>query len=72
MKERDHDIAIDNHGTIVLLWATSQRGCSWLKHNTADDATWWGGHGTYGALVCEPRYVGDIVQGALADGLGVK
>ncbi len=69
------DIVIENHGTLYLLWPQSEAGEQWLRGHTAKDAQWWGpGRGglTRGALVVEPRYVADIVAGAIADGLEVR
>ncbi len=70
-----YDIKVENHGTIVLLWPQSERGEQWLREHTNPNATWWGpGRGglTRGALVVEHRYVADIVNGAISDGLAVQ
>lgn len=68
------DIRVENHGTLYLLWPLSADAEKRLREHTAKDAQWWGpGRGglTRGALVVEPRYVADIVAGAVADGLAV-
>jgi hypothetical protein len=66
------DLLVENHGTLFLLWPQSQAGGQWLREHTTKDAQWWGpGRGglTRAALVVEPHYVADIVEGAVADGL---
>jgi hypothetical protein len=60
------DILIENHGSILLLRPTSSSGLDWLEANIQPDAVTFGD-----AVVCEPRYVSDIVRGARADGLAV-
>jgi hypothetical protein len=60
------DILIENHGSLFLLRPVSSIGHDWLDANIQPDALKFGG-----AIVCEPRYVSDIVLGAQADGLAV-
>lgn len=60
------DIAIQNHGSIVLLRPCTPAGDAWLDEHLAEDRQRWGA-----ATVCEPRYVRDIVDGARDDGLVV-
>jgi len=43
-------LAIENHGSVVLLRPLTRLARRWLEEQT--DGTWWGG-----ALVVEPRYV---------------
>jgi hypothetical protein len=62
------DIRVENHGTLFLLHAESITGLEWLESSVDMDARWW----TARALVVEPRYVRDIVAGAIADGLEVR
>jgi hypothetical protein len=59
------DIRVQDHGSIVLLWPDTDRAKEWVEANVAYEQTW--GH----AIVVEPRYLGDIVEGARNDGLGV-
>ena len=61
------DIEVQNHGSIILLVPLTDAGDQWLHENTGEEATWYGG-----ALAVEPRYVTDIVDGAVGDGLVVK
>jgi len=61
------DIVVYDGGTGVVLRPTSRRGTRWLTEHIAPDAL------RLGAAVCvEHRYVGDIVAGAVADGLVVR
>jgi hypothetical protein len=61
------DIAVENHGSLVLLDPLSQRAAQWLHDVVSEGAQWWGR-----ALVVEPRYVVDIVRGAVENGLRVR
>jgi hypothetical protein len=60
------DIVIENHGSIVLLHPVTPAGRAWLDENC--DRSGYQPF-TGGALLCEPRYVGDIVVGAADAGL---
>jgi hypothetical protein len=60
------DIQFENHGSLFLLRPVSSIGRDWLDTNIEPDALTFGD-----AVVCEPRYVSDIVLGAQADGLAV-
>lgn len=53
---------VEDHGTIVLLCPETAAETGWLDEHVAEDAMWWGG-----GLVCEPRYVGDILAGMARD-----
>jgi hypothetical protein len=61
------DIRVDSHGSIILLHPATETAADWLRDHVAEDAQWWAG-----ALVVEPRYVEDIVNGAREDGLEVR
>jgi hypothetical protein len=63
------DIRVENHGSIVLLRPASAAGREWLEANCDRS-----GHQPFtgGTLLCEPRYVADIVAGARAVGLEVR
>ena len=68
MARRDpRDIVIEDHGSLILLRPLNDGADKWLREHTAEDAQWFGG-----ALVVEPRYVSDIVNGAINDGLVVR
>jgi hypothetical protein len=55
------DIRVENHGSVVLLRPATAAGREWLEAN--------GDHGGYqpftgGTLLCELRFVADIVAAA--------
>jgi len=61
------DLLVHGEGSIYLLRPTSRRGRRWVDARiTADHSEW------AGAIVVEHRYIGEIVRGALADGLLVR
>ena len=64
---RATDLLVHGHGSVYLLRPTSRRGRRWVDVRIAADRTEWAG-----ALVVEHRYIGEIVRGALADGLQVR
>jgi hypothetical protein len=61
------DLLVHGHGTLYLLRATSRRGQRWVNERVTDDRQEWAG-----AVVVEHRFIGDIVRGAIADGLRVR
>jgi len=67
-RENKHvDIQIENHGSIVMLHMLTTTAKEWVKEHTGEEAQFFGN-----ALVVEPRYVRDIIQGAINDGLIVR
>jgi hypothetical protein len=60
------DLTIQNEGSIFLLRASTDAGRTWIEANIPDDAQTFGG-----AVVVEHRYIADITQGAINDGLEV-
>jgi hypothetical protein len=65
--EQHRDVEVSFHGSINLLTPLSRRAEDWLAENVGDEENqWWGD-----ALVTEPRYTADIVQGMIDDGLAV-
>ena len=60
------DIRMENHGSIWLVSGTTPAGKDWLAENVAFEQFM----GNAGAV--EPRYVGDIAQGAQDAGLLVQ
>jgi hypothetical protein len=62
------DLLIENHGSIFLLRPASPVGQTWLQENVIGEDTQLFGN----AVVCEPRYVADIVFGARGEGLVVR
>ncbi len=63
------DIRVENHGSIYLLRPQTRAGREWLEKN-CDQSGYQPFTG--GTLLCEPRYVYDIVRAAVADGLRVR
>ena len=62
------DILVENHGSVFLLRPVSSVGQAWLQENVIGEETQLFGN----AVVCEPRYVADIVFGARGEGLVVR
>lgn len=61
------DLTVDNHGSLCVLTPVSDAGREWVAEHIPDDAMTWGAEG----IVVEPRYIKDIVLGAINDGLEV-
>jgi hypothetical protein len=61
------DLVFENHLSLFLIRPVSSTGQSWLDENVGDDSTLTFGN----AVVCEPRYLEAILQGAIAAGLEV-
>jgi hypothetical protein len=62
------DLLIEDHGSIFLLRPASPVGQTWLQENVIGEDTQLFGN----TVVCEPRYVADIVFGARGEGLVVR
>ncbi len=58
------DIRFENHGSLWLTWPQTPLAEEWIAEHT--DGMRFGD-----ALVVEPRYVRDLVEGTRADGLRV-
>ena len=63
------DFLVANHFSIFLLTPLTPAAQSWVQENlpAERDRMHFGG-----AIVVEHRYIGDIVRGAMSDGLLVK
>lgn len=61
------DFDVENHGSIFILQPLTPAAREWVSEHIADDAQWWAG-----GVVVEHRYIADIVEGALSDGLVVR
>lgn len=61
------DLRIENHGSIVMLRPVSDLGREWVAEHIPQDAIWFGG-----AVAVEPRYLGNIIDGAAGDGLEIE
>jgi hypothetical protein len=62
------DILVENHGSIILLRPATTAGRAWLEAN-CDRSGYQPFDG--GTLLCEPRYVSDILVAAREAGLEV-
>jgi hypothetical protein len=60
------DFAVENHGTIILLQPLTRAASEWVEENLSADRLHYAG-----AVVIEPRYLTDIVDGIRADGLEI-
>lgn len=60
------DFTLRDHGSLAVLTPVSAEACDWAAAHLPDDAMGWAG-----GTVIEPRYVPDIVEGILCDGLTV-
>ncbi len=60
------DLVFENHLSLFLIRPVSSPGQSWLDENIDGEAQTFGN-----AVVCEPRYVEAILQGAIEAGLEV-
>lgn len=60
------DFELTDHGSVSLLRPITDEAREWIDENIGDDAQWLGR-----GLAIEHRYVGDIVEGILNDGLTV-
>ena len=63
------DILVENHGRIILLRPATSAGREWLEANCDPSSYQTFGGGT---LLCEPRYVRDIIAGVREAGLEVR
>ena len=61
-----YDVRIENHGSIVLVQPLTDTAREWLTANVGEDSMYFGG-----ALVVEPRYLGELVDGMVSDGLNL-
>ena len=61
------DVLIENHFTLILFRLLTPAANQWVEDNVSEDAQFFGG-----ALVVEPRYARDLIDGLIADGLAVQ
>jgi hypothetical protein len=67
---RTPDIVLETDGpmpSVVLLHGATVAGAEWLDDHVFDESQRWAGR-----VVCETRYLADIVEGARSDGLWVE
>lgn len=60
------DFSVENHGTIYLLRPRSQAAEAWVDDNLPRDVMYFGD-----AVAIEHRYIGDIADGIINDGLSI-
>jgi hypothetical protein len=58
------DIQVENHLSLFLIRPLSERARAWIAGNVQTEAQYFGS-----ALVVEPRYVADLLEGMVAAGL---
>lgn len=64
--ERHLDVEVENHFTIYLVRPVTDEARGWLEDHLTEDVTYWGD-----AVVCEHRFVWNLVHGMEQDGLVV-
>lgn len=67
--EKADDIAVQDHGSVVLLKPKSPTGRDWIDEHIGPNN---GYQPYYPTVVCEARFVDNIVLGMLGDGLAVS
>jgi hypothetical protein len=60
------DIEVEDHGSLWLFRPLTKTASTWIDDNVQDAALWFGG-----ALAVEARFVHEMIEGMLADGLEV-
>lgn len=60
------DIEVIDHGSIVLLGAETNAAIAFFAEHIPEDAQYFAGR-----LAVEPRYVDDILAGAIEEGLTI-
>jgi len=60
------DLSFANHGSLTIMTPLTPAGVDWVDEHIPEDAQTWGA-----GIVIEHRYVLDIMQGALSDGLDI-
>ena len=63
------DVFVENHGTILLIRPVSDVAREWIDEHIGSQN---GFQPYYPTVVCEPRYVFDVVAGMQASGLMVR
>lgn len=65
--KRKPDVVVANHGSVIMITPRTQAAREWVDENVGiEDWQWIGG-----AFACEPRMLGDLVNGMRDAGLGV-
>ncbi len=61
------DLLIEYHGPLCLLRPKTAAGSDWLNATAPEDAQFLGN-----AMAVEPRYLDNVVQAAIDDGMEVS
>ncbi|KKK96474.1 hypothetical protein LCGC14_2662380 [marine sediment metagenome] len=62
------DVSVVGHGSIVMLYPQTPQAVEWIDKHIGPDNSY---QPQYPTIICEPRYVDDVVEGMLGDGLAV-
>jgi hypothetical protein len=65
MAKKKPDVIIETHGSIILIRPLKKGAREWIDEKVAWEQCFGG------AIVCEPRYVEDIVRGLIDEGFEV-
>ena len=60
------DFQLTDRGSICVLRPMNDEAREWIDFNVDPDAQWFGR-----GVVIEPRYVSDIAEGIVSDGLSI-
>jgi hypothetical protein len=61
------DVEVSGHGSIFLVEPKTDAGREWIREHVSGEALWFGR-----ALAVEHRYVANLVDGMINDGLIVE
>lgn len=62
------DVVIENHGSVTLVRPLTPAAHEWVdEHVPLEGWQWFGG-----AFACEPRYVDNLIEGMINNGLEVQ
>jgi hypothetical protein len=62
------DLRFEHHGSVVLIRPLTPEGRDWIETNVETEGWQWFG----GAVAAEPRYIENVVLGAVEAGLVVS
>ena len=64
-----HDVTVQNHGSLVQVVPHTTAARAWIDEHIGPDN---GYQPYYPNVIVEPRYIEDIVDGMVADGLELE
>jgi hypothetical protein len=62
------DVAVENHGSVVMVNPITRDAVEWVSENVAVESWAWLGR----SFAVDPRYVDDLISGMVDFGLVVK